>query len=157
MRIVVVSDTHRDASAFEQVVLAQPAAELFIHLGDCEREAGEIAELFPEKKFLTVAGNSDFCSQLPLQGIVEVCGKTIFYTHGHLYHVKYGLGELIRNARSCGADIALFGHTHIPVTSYEDGLYLMNPGSLGHPKSGGPTYGVIDITGAGIVTNIVEV
>lgn len=48
------------------------------------------------------------------------------------------------------ADLLLFGHTHQPLTDYEDGLYLMNPGSLGY----GGTYGYVDITPAGIVTNL---
>lgn len=46
----------------------------------------------------------------------------------------------------------LFGHTHQPLTEYDDGLYMLNPGSL----HGGGTYGVLDITAAGVVMNIVE-
>ena len=33
----------------------------------------------------------------------------------------------------------------------------MNPGSLSIPRQGGPTYGILDITSQGIMTNIVEV
>ncbi|MFR3419646.1 MAG: metallophosphoesterase family protein [Eubacterium sp.] len=40
------------------------------------------------------------------------------------------------------ADIVLFGHTHNQYTEYLDGLYIMNPGSVGMNGD----YGVIDIT-----------
>ena len=73
--------------------------------------------------------------------------------HGHLYDAKSGLYRITSAAREAGADILLFGHTHMPLTLYEDGLYIMNPGSChGYYAS----YGIIDITDKGeIVTNTV--
>lgn len=156
MRILVVSDTHRDFYSLQQALLQQPRAETVIFLGDGERELDEAAAQFPEKQFLAVAGNCDFASQLPQEGFARLGGKAVFYTHGHRQQVKYGLSALLSRARAEKADLVLFGHTHVPYTSYEDGLYVMNPGSLGHPREGGPTYGVVDITPAGIVLNIVK-
>jgi putative phosphoesterase len=78
-------------------------------------------------------------------------GKRFFFTHGHVYDVKYGLYRLDLAAREYQADIALFGHTHVPYEEYADGLYLFNPGSLGH----GGTYGYVDVVGGGVVTNVV--
>ncbi len=52
------------------------------------------------------------------------------------------------------AYVLLFGHTHNAVTEYEDGLYIMNPGSLSGSTG---TYGTLDIVPAGIVTNIVHI
>lgn len=157
MRIVVISDTHGDLSGFERVVAQQPKADFFIHLGDCERDIENVKLIFPNKKFLSVSGNCDFGSTTPPEAETVVCGKRIFYTHGHTYYVKSGDTFVIKEAKRRQADILLFGHTHLPLTSYEDGLYIMNPGSIGHPAQGKPTYGVIDITGAGIVLNIAEV
>lgn len=157
MRIVVISDTHGALSGFEQAITQQPRADLFIHLGDCERDLDDVKAFFPDKQFLGVSGNCDFGSITPPEGETVVCGKRIFYTHGHTYHVKYGYLSVIDEARRRHADILLFGHTHLPFTSYEDGLYIMNPGSIGHPSQGGPSYGIIDITKAGIVLNIAEV
>jgi uncharacterized protein len=157
MRIVVISDTHGDLSGFELAVSQQPGAGLFIHLGDCEHDVDDVKLVFPDKQFIGVSGNCDFGSVTPPEGETVICGKRIFYTHGHTYHVKYGSESVIDEARRRGADILLFGHTHLPVTAYEDGLYIMNPGSIGHPEQGAPTYGVIDISKAGVVLNIVEV
>ncbi len=49
-------------------------------------------------------------------------------------------------------DILLFGHTHVPYTAYDDGMYIMNPGSIGYTG----TYGIVDITPSGIMTNIIK-
>lgn len=157
MRIVVTSDTHGDLSNFELAVSQQPKAEMFIHLGDCERDAEDINFCFRKRSVLLVSGNCDFGSVTPAESETVAAGKRIFFTHGHTYHVKYGYTEVINEAKRRKADICLFGHTHVPFTAYEDGLYIMNPGSLGHPREGNPTYGIIDITNAGIVLNTVEV
>lgn len=157
MRIVVISDTHGDIYSFETAVSQQPQADIFIHLGDCESDVEAVKKVFPKKQFLSVAGNCDFGSKTPSEGEIVLCGKRIFYTHGHNYKVKFGDNAVISEARRRGADILLYGHTHVPVCMYDDGLYILNPGSLGHPRDGVPTYGIIDITKAGIVTNIAEV
>lgn len=153
MRILVVSDTHGDADALRRAILAQPKAETVIHLGDGEEETDRIRGLFPEKEFLQVCGNCDWGSTLPAEGLAEFGGKTIFYTHGNIYNVKYGTDNFISAARERKADIALFGHTHVPVTEYEGGLYVMNPGSL---RGSAGTYGVVDITRQGIVLNLMK-
>nr|PZM89876.1 MAG: metallophosphoesterase [[Clostridium] cellulosi] len=157
MRIVVISDTHGNISNFERAIFQQPKADLFIHLGDHESDVDDIRLYLRGRNILSVSGNCDFGSQLPDVGETVVSGKRIFYTHGHRYHVKFGIDGVINEARRREADIVLFGHTHIPVATYEKGLYIMNPGSLGHPRGGSPTYGIIDITNAGVVLNIVEV
>lgn len=153
MRILVVSDTHRDSAALRRAILAQPTAEAVIHLGDGAEEAEEMKLNFPEKMFLLVRGNCDWGSTLPPEGIAEFSGKRIFYTHGYTYNVKYGLYEALTAARRSKADVLLFGHTHEPLAEYRDGVYLMNPGSLNGSYG---TYGTLDITPAGIVTNIVR-
>lgn len=157
MRMIVVSDTHGDLRGFKAIIDQQPKADLFIHLGDCEWDLDQIKTTFPDKQFLSVAGNCDFGSDTPTENETVACGRRIFYTHGHPYHVKFGYASAIGEARRRGADILLFGHTHLAYTAYEDGLYIMNPGSVGHPRDSHPTYGVLDITDAGIVLNIAEV
>lgn len=157
MRIIVVSDTHGNYSKLEDVLFQQPRADYFIHLGDGEREFDEVQGYHQNIKFLSVAGNCDFASSLPKDAEIVLCEKRIYFTHGHKYGVKSGYGRVICEALRRNADILLFGHTHVAMTAYENGLYIMNPGSLGHPQESNATYGIIDITKAGIVTNIVEV
>lgn len=154
MRVLVVSDTHRDLASFRQAVLRQPQAEVVIHLGDGEEEAREMKLNFPDRMFLQVRGNCDWGSALPTEGLQVLEGKRIFYTHGHVYRVKYGMYEAVAAARGHKADVLLFGHTHVPMTEFSDGLHIMNPGSL---HGSGGTYGILDITPAGIVTNILKI
>lgn len=154
MRILVVSDTHRDRWALRQAIVSQPSADVVIHLGDGAEEAEEMKLNFPEKMFLMVRGNCDWGSSLPAEGLVSFAGKNIFYTHGYTYNVKFGLYEAVSAARRQKADVLLFGHTHNALTEYRDGLYLMNPGSLNGTNG---TYGTLDITPAGIVSNIVGI
>lgn len=153
MRILVTSDTHGSEGNLRRAVLAQPAAEIVIHLGDGEEEAERVKRAFPEKMFLQVRGNCDWGSNLPRENLYEADGVRIFYTHGDLYGVKSGLYTITCAAREKKADVVLFGHTHQALTDYDDGLYLMNPGSLGH---WGASYGTLDITPQGIVTNIIK-
>jgi putative phosphoesterase len=157
LRIVVISDTHGDIEGINKVIEQQRKADLFIFLGDCERDIENAESVFPGKQFLIVAGNCDFGSDSPTEGETVIAGRRIFYTHGHIYQVKFGPSNIIHEARRRKADILLYGHTHVAYTTYEDGLYIMNPGSIGHPADGRPTYGIVDITDAGIVTNVVEV
>ena len=156
MRILVVSDTHGRWSRLSSAVLAQPKAEVVIHLGDGEGDLENVRYEFPDKMMTGVSGNCDFMSRQDAIATLTLEGKRIFFTHGHIYNVKYGYQRVIEAARQREADICLFGHTHVPVAEYHDGLYLMNPGSLGQPYDGTPTYGIIDIVPAGIVTNIVK-
>lgn len=158
MRILVVSDSHGNGQRVQQAILAQPKAEIVIHLGDGEEEMGYTKPSFPERTFLQVRGNCDWGSQLPTSGeytvsCPELGDVKIFYTHGHLYSVKSGLYNAVCAARERKAKVLLYGHTHRAYTDYEDGLYIMNPGSL---NSWEPSYGTLDVTPQGIVTNIVR-
>jgi putative phosphoesterase len=157
LRIVVLSDSHRHYDALEEAVLLHRAdADLFIFLGDGEYELDLLRSVLPELKFLTVSGNCDYGSDQPDSGLTECDGRVVFYTHGFRFGVKSGLEDLKREARRLGADIALFGHTHIPYVSYEDGLWIMNPGSIGRPRVGGPSYGIVDLTAGGIAMHTAE-
>lgn len=153
MRIVVLSDSHGDAGALQRALLAQPKAEVVIHLGDGEAECERARASFPEKMFLQVRGNCDWGSTLPVTGTYEVDGVKIFYTHGHAYGVKSGLYNAVCAAREQGARVLLYGHTHKALTDYDDGLYIMNPGALSGWQA---SYGTLDITPQGIVTNVVK-
>ncbi len=155
MRILVVSDTHGDLYTLKRAIASQPAAEIIIHCGDGSREVDEIMLEYTDKKVIAVRGNCDLASTLPSTETVKLNGKTLFITHGHLYHAKYTTYNLVCAAREQKADILLFGHTHCALSEYDDGLYIMNPGSC---HGYGATYGYIDITDRGdIVTNILSV
>ena len=157
MRAVVFSDSHGNYDVLEQIVERhKDDADLFIHLGDGEREMELLRYAYSEKKFVFVSGNCDYGSEAPDFDLLDFGGKKIFLTHGWRFGVKSSLDYVKEEARKYKADIALFGHTHIAGTDYDGGLYLMNPGSCGRPRSGFPSYGIVDITEAGIALHTVE-
>ena len=137
-------------------VLGERSSDVVIHLGDGAREAGQMSDAYPNREFFIVSGNCDMGVMAPDELLIEKRGVRIFLTHGHKYSVKFGLDRLISAAEKAGAQILLFGHTHAQQNTYTDGLYILNPGSLAHPRDGRPSYGYIDITPAGIFTNTVE-
>lgn len=146
MRIVVMSDSHRaKGNLFEIVEKHMDTADLFIFLGDGEDDFDEALMLYPKLKYERVSGNCDWYSTYPLYKEINFDGKKVFLSHGHPFHVKFGYGEIISEAKGRNADICLFGHTHTQYTSYEDGLHIMNPGSVASGE-----YGMIDITPKGI-------
>ena len=91
-----------------------------------------------------VAGNCDTGYQDPTEGLVPFAGVLFFYTHGHRYQVKWTFSELLETANARGADVALFGHTHVRELQRGVGTAatVFNPGSL---RDGG-SYGVIEVT-----------
>lgn len=155
MKILVVSDTHGDAHSLLRAVKAQPDAEVIVHCGDGDEQVQLLKDTYKNKMIVGVRGNCDWNSFLPVTETLNILGKKIFIAHGHLYNAKFGLYNIMCAAREAGADILLYGHTHIAMTSYEDGLYMMNPGSChGYMAS----YGILEITEKGdILTNIVKV
>lgn len=153
MKILVVSDSHGDFKTFNKLVQSQTKAEVVLFLGDGAEEFSDLKMLYPEKMFIGVKGNNDWGSSLPMYEERVIEGKKIFMTHGHAFGVKYGLTELESEGRKRGADIVLFGHTHQAYVKYENGMYMMNPGSIRRYES---TYGVIDIQNGDILINTAD-
>lgn len=136
----------------KEALLSHPEADMIIHLGDGDRDPGRLSDIIGGRRLVQVCGNCDFYSQLPMNEIVDVAGTRIFCSHGHGELVKHGTQAFVEKAKSLGARIALYGHTHEAVTEYDDGFYLMNPGSI---RAG--EYGMIDITPSGIMLLKAEV
>lgn len=157
MRLVVISDSHKRTDIIEKILLAQPTAEAVFFLGDNSSDIEDYEFLFPQKKFYILSGNCDYFSNYPSTDIANFGDRKIFFTHGHTLGVKGGIGNLLKTAKQNGCDIALYGHTHIANILYEDGIYIVNPGSCSSPRSGRASYAVIDIEKNGILPVIVEV
>ena len=160
MHITVISDSHGNFKAVEKAIMRDPSADWIIHLGDGEKDLNSfiLRHLEFEQKIIRVAGNCDTTSLAPDKFILPLLGHKIFATHGHRYAVRNDLDIIKRNAEKEGCDIILYGHTHIRYNNYEDGFYIMNPGSCSCPHDKfPPSFGRIDILPSGILTNIVDI
>ena len=71
-----------------------------LHLGDLVRDAEALAEKFPQIPVSCVPGNCDGRRpDLPEERVFTLDGCRLLMTHGHIYHVKMGMGLAVRAAR----------------------------------------------------------
>ena len=145
MEIVVISDTHGNFDILYDIVSRKRCADMFIHLGDGEREYYDVRNLFPEKALLFVKGNNDW-ENYPLSHTFSLDEHKFYLTHGHSFDRSSAQSFISATAKANGCDIALFGHTHIPFYEQIDGVHLFNPGSPVRPRGlNEPTFGIIHI------------
>ena len=79
-------------------------------------------------------------------------GNHIFITHGHYYYVSMGESDLLKEAKGRDADVVMYGHTHKPSLHEEDGVTILNPGSISYPRQSGrqKTYMIMEIDASGM-------
>ena len=100
-----------------------------------------------------VPGNCDWGQTGEPERLLEIEGVRILMLHGHTRHVKSSPMAAVYAAREYGADVLLFGHTHVPLVDYDGTLWVMNPGAAGDYTR--PTCGLLTIR-EGIVTCSVQ-
>lgn len=134
MKILVFSDSH-SAISFMRTCMEAVKPDVVIHLGDHYDDGEVIREEYPNSRMYQVPGN---CDKYRVPGFVpeilieRIGGVNFYITHGHKHMVKSGIGALVRDARLCKCDAALYGHTHRAESHLEeDGLLVLNPGASG--------------------------
>lgn len=151
MKIVIISDTHRKDDLFYKVVKKEAPFDLLIHAGDTEGSETFFAQTpGVTGKMHYVAGNNDFFTDAPYDEIFYIGPHKVFLTHGHHYQVGISEERLLDEANAQNARIVIYGHTHRPVVREENGILVINPGSLGYPRQYGrvPSYAVLEVSDA---------
>ena len=161
MELLIVSDSHGCVENIQSALerqLKTPDAVLF--LGDGARDLDRL--FLCDIPLWAVRGNCDwYSSDLAdkTERLLYFEGHTVLICHGHEWGVKGGLGALIAHAADVGADIVLFGHTHVPTlatiaagetvgkTVLSRPMYLFNPGSIGYEGS----FGVLTLKGENVL------
>lgn len=138
-KFIVLSDSHGNAEGVSALLPLVAENDYVIHLGDGVGDIRKLRDYYPDKTYFC-AGNCDFLSQYPTEGVLETEGVRIFYCHGHQYGVKQDLQSLAVAAKSRDCDIALYGHTHEAKISHLEGVTLINPGSLRYAVGKGGSY-----------------
>lgn len=105
------------------------SADLILHAGDVVSAAflSSLRELGPPVE--AVYGNQDEPSlkkALPLERVVEVEAARIGMVH--IPGPAAGRAARLR-ARFPDCDAIVYGHTHVPEASRDDGVWILNPGS----------------------------
>jgi len=124
-----------------------------IHLGDYWRDAEELSYVYPELTVSMVPGNCDDCFGKKGKLMLERDGVKILLAHGHQWRVKSGPALALETAWEADVDILLYGHTHEAECWQEDGLWIMNPGTVGG-RYAPATYGVITLDGEEVICEI---
>ena len=159
MKILVFSDSHGDNMLMGRVIdkfKDEIGAVLFA--GDNVEDFTDFHYIYPNVKFFCVIGNCDFNTGIPTERTFQLGGNRIFLTHGHRFSVKSGHKRIMREALSIGANICIYGHSHVPAAFFEQNIYFLNPGSISEPRSTDyPTFAVMDIEPEGVKLKIIGV
>lgn len=141
MKVLIISDTHKSHRNLENLLEQIGHIDMLIHLGDVEGREDYIEALI-NCPMHVVCGNNDFFSDLPREEEFFIGEHHVFITHGHGYYVGMGEERLKAEARGRGADIVMYGHTHMPALTIEPDLVTLNPGSISYPRQIGrkPSY-----------------
>lgn len=121
-KIVVLSDTHGNLGAIYSIYDILLESDMVFHLGDHFDDMNELSQTLGDKLY-RVYGNCDF-GRDPKEILVEVEGLKIFATHGDLYGVKRSADRLIERAKTLGANVVFYGHTHSAEIREVDGIRL---------------------------------
>lgn len=147
MKILVLSDSHSGLYFMRQCIQKVRPAHI-VHLGDHFDDGAAMAEENSHIRFHQVPGNCDRYRCTPWQAetmCYPIEGVKVFMTHGHKHAVKSGTERLLEDASRSGAQIVLYGHTHLAECYQTDGgMWVLNPGSC---RTSEGSVGVIEIEG----------
>ena len=164
MKLLVLSDVHERPDRARSAILRHKDADGVLFLGDGLRDVERLSFPQPNLSIISVRGNCDLFSvgnDIPTERMLGAGSIRVLMMHGHTPHdVKYGEDAAIAYAARRGADLLLFGHTHQRLERYlpegsdlgggillDHPMWVMNPGSIGHPADGVPSYGIVMIEG----------
>lgn len=157
MKILIVSDSHGQNRNLQEVIRKVSPIDMLIHCGDVEGSENQIREWANCPTYM-VAGNNDYFCDLSREVEFTVQGYKVFVTHGHYYYVSFGVERLLEEAKSRGAKVAIYGHTHRPFLEEIDGVTILNPGSISYPRQEGrkPSYAIMDIDREGLAHFVIN-
>lgn len=141
--VFVLSDTHGNRTAIDNLLHVLAEADYIIHLGDTSQDGNYIRAMFPSKTYL-LNGNCDFTKLGDDELTLTIEDVKIFACHGHMYSVKSTSARLVSRAKELGCSVALYGHTHCAVESETDGILTVNPGTLSRYSKNSYCYIVIN-------------
>lgn len=127
-------------------------SELLLHAGDHAEDVIKHKDI-PVR---AVCGNCDDPRSAAAEELFDLFGVQVLLVHGHKFRVKETPLPLLFRAKEIGAQIVIYGHSHVPVLAEEDGIILLNPGSLSYPRGGfsTPSYALMDLRIFGKTTEV---
>ena len=141
MKILIVSDSHRDDEVLQELYKEYPNFDVYLHCGD---SCSDVYSIYP---FDSVLGNCDYFPFDEKRFLRTSAGNILIRHHPYL---RPDEKEQIR--------IFIHGHTHIAKVEDKDGLLTINPGSISHPrdKSHG-SFAILNIENSSICVDVIDI
>lgn len=151
MRLAVVADTHSAPHPRAAALIAAERPNHILHAGDVGN-LEVLSALRAIAPVTAVRGNVDeLAPDLPDAVTVDVRdGDAALFRLLLLHIAVYGpklRGDVARLARAEHAGAVVCGHSHVPFLGRDQGLVIMNPGSIGPRRFALPiVFGVLDVS-----------
>lgn len=120
MKILLVSDSHNDYQALDQLAAKYPNMDLYLHAGDSEQDEWSI------KPFISVRGNCDHYYDFPNYMVISSPTGNIY-----VQHTPY-ISKSVINEHN--AKIVIHGHTHVRRNEMKNGILYINPGAISYAR-----------------------
>ena len=120
MKILLVSDSHNDYQALDELAKKYPNMDLYLHAGDSEQDE------FSIKPFISVRGNCDHYYDFPNFLVIPSPKGNIYVQHTPCVS-KSVISE--HNAK-----IVINGHTHTRRIETKQGIVFINPGAISYAR-----------------------
>lgn len=158
--LLAFGDSHRNSAALALMVqiILRDRPEIFVHTGDNYSDFQYLKKQTKVKGY-GVWGNCDLgiIFGAPEELVLEYKDKKILLTHGHTLGVKYSFRGLLDRARALAVDVVIFGHSHVQSAQREEGIWLINPGSIPLPRGGSqPGYAELRVVTGEIQVDLVQ-
>lgn len=142
MRILVLSDSHGNVDNMARAVeLTVP--DRVLHLGDWPAGPDGLRARFPALPWRACRATVIGAAATSRNGCWRSAACGSLRCTGHTRNVKRSPMAAMYAAKEYGAQVLLFGHTHVPLVDNDGSLLTLNPGAAGDPLH--PTCGVLTI------------
>lgn len=143
MRIGILSDSHHKTDLTKNAIefLKQKDVEFLIHGGDLCLEENLVLLKSSGINYISVFGNND----KSLQGLATKYKIRMEPYHFKLQDLKIKLMHLPMYLNNDGADLVIYGHTHIFECDLKDKTLFINPGEICGRESGECQFVLLDV------------
>lgn len=131
-RVLIISDSHGINENIKKALDKAGKIDMMVHLGDVGYDYLQVERMSGVPTYM-VAGNNDYGGFLRDMIIFYIGNHKVLGVHGHRHGVHFGLDTLRYLALQNECEIAMFGHTHVPVIDEGD-VTIINPGSITYPR-----------------------
>jgi uncharacterized protein len=154
VKIGIISDTH--GLLRPEIFDRFAGVDHILHAGDIG-PADLLVELQSIAPVTAVWGNTDgmeIRARVPEVARVELAGRRVVVAHGH----RFGAPTPAKLADAYGgADLVVFGHSHVAVVERVGATLAVNPGSAGPPRfRTTPSLAIGEITAADIRVEVLQ-